>query len=252
MSQNPQPFEPSSGPQGQPHPHAGQPGPYGPQGAHPGQAATAYAPPPPPKKRRVWLWVLIAILAVFLVIIVACSAVVASVGGSSGAGAPASSAASEDPGAADEDTSDPAPSEKATTQPDSDTAKIGDSVKAGDWQFKVTDFSCGHKSVGDQYVGKKAQGQFCFLKITAKNNGDDEGTLTGDSQKLLDDDGKTYSSDTEASLYEDPKDTLFLEGVNPGNTAKGLVVFDVPKKTKITQVSLQGGLFGDSAEVSLR
>lgn len=248
MSQNPQPpFDPSRGPQGQPH----QNGPQQPYG-QPGPGATAYAAAPPPKKRRVWLWVLIAILAVFLVIIVACSAVVASMSGSSGAAAPAASTSDESPGATEEDASDSAPSSNASKQPDTKTARIGDTVKAGDWQFKVTDFDCGKKSVGNEYLDKKAQGQFCLLRITAKNNGDEEGTLNGDGQKLLDDDGNTYSSDTEASLYENPDDTLFLEGVNPGNTAKGLVVFDVPKNAKITQVSLTGGFFGKSAEVALR
>ena len=71
--------------------------------------------------------------------------------------------------------------------------------------------------------------------------------------KLTDDDGKTYSSDLEASLYEDSDSLLFLEGVNPGNTAKGTVIFDIPKKTKITSVTLTGGgLFADDAKVSLR
>lgn len=234
--------------QHQPNP-VGQPQPHGIQGAHPG--TTMYATPPAPKKRRVWLWVLIGILAVFLVIVVACSAVVASMGGGGGSAAPAASSA-EDGNAGASDDGGNGSTSKASAQAKPTTAKIGDTVKAGDWQFKVTDFDCGHKSVGNQYAGKKAQGQFCFLRITAKNNGDDEGTLNGDSQKLADDDGKTYSSDTEASLYEDADDMLFLEGVNPGNTAKGLIVFDVPKNAKITQVSLTGGFFGKSAEVSLR
>lgn len=149
---------------------------------------------------------------------------------------------------------EPAASEEPTkkAKPKAETAKIGDTVKAGDWQFKVTDFDCGKTKVGNEYAGKKAQGQFCFLKITAKNNGDSEATLSGDSQKLSDDDGKTYSSDLEASLYEDSDSLLFLEGVNPGNTAKGTIIFDVPKKTDITEVALTGGLFSGSAKVDLR
>ena len=44
-----------------------------------------------------------------------------------------------------------------------------------------------------------------------------------------------------------------LDGVDPGNTAKGTVIFDVPKSVKITQVTLTGGgLFDGEAKVSLR
>lgn len=130
---------------------------------------------------------------------------------------------------------------------------IGDTVAAGDWEFKVTKFKCGEDEVGSEYLNKKAQGQFCMLNITATNNGDDEGTIDSSSQKLTDKDGKEYSSDSEASLYEDSDSMLFLEGVNPGNTAKGLVVFDVPKKVKPTQVSLSGGFFGgEKATISLK
>jgi hypothetical protein len=143
--------------------------------------------------------------------------------------------------------------EKRTNKPaDSLQARIGDTVPAGEWEFKVTKFQCGHDAVGNSYLKKKAQGQFCFLNINATNNGDDEGLLDERSQKLLDADGREYSSDSEASLYEDPDSRLFLEGVNPGNTARGLIVFDVPKKARLTEVSLRGGFFDDSASVDLK
>lgn len=230
---------PNYPPNGQPH--AGQPYPGGP-------GATAFAPPPPPKKRRVWLWVLIAVLAFFLILLVACTAIISSAAKSAGTAGGTSASTS---GSGDDQNDQPsqAPSKKAVKP---QMAGIGDTVKAGDWQFKVTDFECGHSRVGNSTFGEKAQGQFCFLKVSAKNNGDDEGTLTDSEQKLTDDGGRSYSSDSAAALYQDPQDAFFVKGVNPGNTAKGLIVFDVPKTAKITEASLTGGLFGDSAKVSLR
>jgi hypothetical protein len=146
------------------------------------------------------------------------------------------------------------PSEEAPEpKPEPEIAGIGDSVEAGDWEFKATKFKCGETTVGNQYLNKKAQGQFCFLNITATNNGNDEGTIDNSSQKLRDADGKEYSSDSEASIYEDSDSNLFLEGVNPGNTAKGLLIFDVPKKAKPTEAVLSGGFFGgEDAVISLR
>ena len=222
-----------------------------PYGQQPG--AVAFAPAPPPKKRHgLSFWLLIGALVIVALIFVSCTA--ALVGGAgSGSAAPATSSTQASTQASDDptDTENDDPTEKPTQKAEPKAAGIGDSVKAGDWSFKVTSFECGKTRVGDQYAGKKAQGQFCFLKLTAKNNGDSEGTLSGDSQKLSDDNGKEYSSDLEASLYEDSDSLLFLEGVNPGNTAKGTVIFDVPKSAKPTEVSLTGGLFSGSVKVSL-
>ncbi|GAB2574082.1 DUF4352 domain-containing protein [Microlunatus antarcticus] len=132
-------------------------------------------------------------------------------------------------------------------------AEMGDSVKAGDWQLKVTDFDCGESEVGDDDRTKEAEGEFCLLEISAKNNGDSEGTISGDGQKLSDDDGKTYRSDLEAALYDDPDSNLLADGVDPGDTAKGTIVFDVPKKATITGVTLTGGGGSDGkVKVSLR
>jgi hypothetical protein len=139
---------------------------------------------------------------------------------------------------------------KATT---AQQAEMGDAVKAGDWQFTVTDLDCGESEVGDDDRTKEADGEFCLLEISAKNNGDSEGTVPGDDQKLSDDDGKTYRSDLEAALYDDPDSNLFADGVDPGDTARGTVVFDVPKKVTITGVTLTGGGgSGGKARVSLR
>lgn len=132
-------------------------------------------------------------------------------------------------------------------------ADIGDSVKAGNWQLKVTDFDCGESEVGDDDRTKEADGEFCLLEISAKNNGDSEGTISGDGQKLSDDDGKTYRSDLEAALYDDPDSNLLADGVDPGDTARGTIVFDVPKKVTITGVTLTGGGGSDGkVRVSLR
>ena len=187
----------------------------------------------------------LALVALIIILVVANSGTgdngpaTAAPAASQPAKAPAASRSAKAPAASKAPAGD-APAKKA---PAPAAAGIGDKVTAGDWTFKVTRFRCGIKKVGDQYLGKKPQGQFCFLNVNATNNGDSEGTLDENSQKLLAD-GNEYSSDSEASLYADSESMLFLKGVNPGNTAKGLVVFDIPKKVKPTQVSLSGGFFG--------
>lgn len=54
-------------------------------------------------------------------------------------------------------------------------------------------------------------------------------------------------------MDDDPGSNRFADGVDPGDTAEGTVVFDVPKKVTIAGVTLTGGgASGGKARVSLR
>lgn len=175
------------------------------------------------------------------------------------AGIPASSAPAAKAPATEKAKADAKEAEDATEKEEAEkpaapaASKIGDKVVAGDWEFTVTKFKCGFAKVGNEYLDKTAQGQFCKMNIEVKNNGKKEETLDGSNQKLFDSEGREFSSDTEASLYDDTDSTLFLEGINPGNTAKGVVIFDVPEGAKIIKTEMAGGFFGlgDIATVDL-
>jgi hypothetical protein len=144
--------------------------------------------------------------------------------------------------------------QKPTRTSEAASVKIGEAAKAGDWTFTVTKFTCGSKTIGSEYLNKKAQGQFCLMNLSVKNNGNEAATLMSDNQKLLDAKGREFASDNEASLYVDPDSNIFIEDINPGNTAKGVVVFDVPKNVKPVTATLAGGVFGvkDVVSVDLR
>jgi hypothetical protein len=151
-------------------------------------------------------------------------------------------------------TSRAAASTKAPEPTKPEVACIGDAVQAGDWTFKISKVKCGASKVENEFLNKKAQGQFCLVSLTAKNNGETAGTLMGSNQKLLDKDGREFSSDDEASIYEaGGNSSLFVEEINPGNTAKGVIVFDIPEDARPVQAKLAGGFFGikDVATVDL-
>ncbi len=108
-------------------------------------------------------------------------------GSSTTEGAPATSAPPEPK------TSDP----KESAKPD---AKIGERVTDGELRFVVSSVKCGATRVGDQYLGAKAQGQFCMVKIKVKNISDAPTTFDGDNQTLINTKGQESSADTEAML----------------------------------------------------
>jgi hypothetical protein len=220
--------------------------------------------PPPNKAARPWYkkkrFIVPAVFLAFIILIAQCTPDAPTATGPADP-APATtqaetSAAPTTTAAASKAPATKAPATKAPEpKPKPALAGIGTTVVAGDWAFKVTKFKCGASKVGkSEYLQEEAQGQFCLMNLSVTNNGNAAAYLSSANQKILDKDGKTYSSDSEASIYADAKNSLLSEEINPGNTAKGLIVFDVPQKVTPTEAALAGGLFGikDVAKVDLR
>ncbi|WP_307834442.1 DUF4352 domain-containing protein [Paractinoplanes lichenicola] len=132
------------------------------------------------------------------------------------------------------------------------TPGIGAPVKDGDFQFTVTGMKCGVAKVGNQYFGEKAQGQFCLVSVQVKNVGDEAQTLIDSVQKAFDAKGTEYSVDSGAAIYANEEQQVFFEDVNPGNTVRGKLVFDVPKGTKLTTLELHDSMFSGGVKVALK
>jgi hypothetical protein len=145
-----------------------------------------------------------------------------------------------DPGEADADV-DPKP------EPEPEMAGVGDKVRDDDYQFTVTKVRCGVSRVGSEWLGEKAQGQFCLVSMRVKNVGDAPINYSSENQTLVDRKGRDYSPDDEAWIYLDDSD-VFGE-INPGNTLKTTVPFDIPKKAKPDYLLLKAGVWGFSEGV---
>jgi hypothetical protein len=127
---------------------------------------------------------------------------------------------------------------------------IGDKVRDDDYQFVVTKIKCGVSRVGDSYANEKAQGQFCLVSMRVKNVGSDPIDYSSENQALVSTKGKTYSPDDEAWIYMDDSDPY--GEINPGNTLKTTVPFDIPKKAKPDYLLLKAGVFGFSEGVRVK
>ncbi len=127
---------------------------------------------------------------------------------------------------------------------------IGKPYRDGKFQFTVTKVKPGVREVGDDILGKKAQGQYVVISLTVENIGDKPQSLMGDAQKLYDDQGREFSADTEAGIYADAKS--FIEEINPGNTVRGVLLFDLPKGAKPARLELHDSIFSGGVEVALK
>jgi len=226
-----------------------------PNGPYPG------APAEQPAKKQNWFarHKILTGLGVVVAVVVIASA--ASGGGDDtpAAGAPnASTSTPKDEATTDDTTAEDtkaddakAEDEKADdTKADDAKAGIGDPVRDGKFEFTVTSVKDGVKSVGDDLLGQEAQGQFVLVKVTVTNIGDEAQMFDGSSQKAFDSEGREFSSDGGAAIYLKGSES-FLNDINPGNSVKATVVYDIPKDATLAELELHDSMFSGGVSVTL-
>jgi hypothetical protein len=105
-------------------------------------------------------------------------------------------------------------------------------VRDGKFEFVVSSFSC--------------SGTTCRASVAVENIGDESQTMFAANQYLYDDQGRQFEADSVAS-----SDSLFLQDLNPGTTAKGTVVWKVPANLKADHLELHDSAFSGGVEVKL-
>ena len=197
----------------------------------------SYGPPPPggyygqpqPRKRRAGKAFLLGCGGLIaIVIIVVIIVVVAASGGNSGSG------------------SNAGPGKPAGT--------IGSKVRDGKFQFVVTGVSHA-KKVGDTAagLGAKAQGEYTILHITVTNVGNQAQTLDDSSQYVYAN-GRKYDASSDADMVGNGGNGggVFLNQINPGNTVRGKIYFDLPHGVRAVKAVLHDSAFSDGVVVSLK
>jgi hypothetical protein len=125
-------------------------------------------------------------------------------------------------------------------------------AKDGKFQFTVTGMKCGLDQVGSDLVGQRAQGQFCLVDVRVKNIATSAEIFNDSSQKGYDAVGTEYSVDSTAGVYANKEYSTFLEQINPGNTVRGKLAFDVPADAKLAAVVLHESMFTEGVKVPLK
>jgi len=201
--------------------------------------------PPQPEPKKSWIKRKLGWLPLTVVLVLAsCGVIVTAMG---------SSDDSTDTSAIEATSTDPTPSEKSEPEPEASqvpTVEIGEKVRDEGYQFTVTKVTCGVKRVGSSYLGEKAQGQFCLVNMRVKNISKEPINFSDENQALVDTKGREYSPDDEAWIYIDDSDP-FAE-INPGNTLRTTVPFDVSKHARPDYLLLKAGVWGFSDGVRVK
>ncbi|MFI6534202.1 DUF4352 domain-containing protein [Nonomuraea sp. NPDC050547] len=223
-------------------PYGQQPTHASPQQGYPPHNGYGGPPPPPRRKKSSAPIVLIVLAVVALVLFGGCAVLVAAVGGSD---QKPTIASQENAGAGEQASAKPPKKEK----PKPETAGIGDVVKDGKFSFKVTRLER-RGQVGGEFLNKDAQGVFLLVHVTVKNVSDEAQAFSGSAQKLFDGKGAEYEASSEAAIYLQDSKSLY-EKINPGNSVKGVVLFDIPKTVKPASIELHDSMFSGGIKVRL-
>lgn len=154
----------------------------------------------------------------------------------------------------DNTVADASKSPSSSSKSEATTAKLNEPARDGKFEFTVSSIKCGVSSVSDSsgYLSKSAQGQYCKLGVTVKNIGNEAQMFDGSNQYLFNASGQKYNYDSEATIYANPSNSTFLNTINPGNSASGTVVFDVPKGVTLKTAELHDSAFSDGVKVNLQ
>lgn len=227
-------------------PHQSWPPPPAPAG-YQQQPPPGWPPQPAKKRNGPLVWVIATLggvlgLCLFVGIIGSLTD-----GGGGTAEQPAAAEAGETAAADGKATATKAPAKKV---PAKKAAGIGDKVRDGKFEFVVNKMDCSKSRVGDDILNAKAQGRFCIVSVSVTNIGDEPQLFTGSNQLAYA--GKVeFKNDGGAEFYANDDSQTFLEEINPGNSVKGNLIFDVPKKTTLTEIELHDGYFSGGVRVSL-
>jgi hypothetical protein len=146
-----------------------------------------------------------------------------------------------------------APANTAAATPQA--ARIGTPVRDGKFQFTVTSVSHA-KSVGDTAdgLGDTAQGEYTILHVTVTNISGQPQTLDDSSQYVYDADGRKYDVSTSADIDlngASGSNSVFFNTINPGNSVRGELAFDMPAGATAVKAELHDSAFSGGITVNL-
>jgi hypothetical protein len=126
---------------------------------------------------------------------------------------------------------------------------LGDAVRDGQFEFVVSDVSCGHSDIVNGLLRATPQGQYCIVAMSVRNTGRDARQFADGNQRAYSPDGDRYAADTGAGVVANGSGVAYWNVVNPGNSIEAKVVFDIPKGQRIATLELHDSLLSGGVRV---
>jgi hypothetical protein len=131
------------------------------------------------------------------------------------------------------------------------TPGIGDPVRDGQFEFVVSAVNCGQEEIVNGILRAQAQGQFCVVELSVRNVGDEGRQFTDGWQKAFGPGGEQYAADTRAGVVANGDGVAVWNVVNPGNSVRAQVVYDIPATATLSTLELHDSAFSGGVRVDL-
>lgn len=140
----------------------------------------------------------------------------------------------------------------SATQPSADTPALDQQATSGvardgKFEFKVSDVTSAQTIGDNSFMETRAQGAFVIFTIQVTNIGKETQNFFAINQKLIDSNGRKYSTSTEADMTLNQ--VASLGQINPGNSVTVKIAFDVPADIKMRALELHDSAFSGGVKV---
>ncbi|GIG57584.1 hypothetical protein Lfu02_19560 [Longispora fulva] len=111
-------------------------------------------------------------------------------------------------------------------------------ARDGKFEFTASRVECGVPQIGQDFVIRRAQGQFCMVTLMVKNIGETPQTFSVVNQHGWGLKGVYYDTDEVATAFANVEQSLWMSRLNPGNVIFGVIVFDIPTQGSLEKLEL--------------
>ena len=105
---------------------------------------------------------------------------------------------------------------------------VGEQLTLTGTSYKVTSADTAQQLGDNEFNRVEANGRFVVVKLTLTNRKDEPATILEDNIRLIGGNGKNYSVSDDALLAVDDQ-SFVLEEIQPDNTERGTLVYDLPR-----------------------
>ncbi|MEV4343598.1 DUF4352 domain-containing protein [Actinoplanes sp. NPDC049596] len=137
----------------------------------------------------------------------------------------------------------------AVTRDEPDPAAQPPSAFEGHFELTVLGSRCGVTSVGPQDLPQRPQGQFCLVDVEVQNTSSEAELLDPGAQRAIDAQGAEHPLAEQALVFLNEAQPTLLEEIAPGATVKGVLPFDVPAQTQLSELVLHSAMDSAGARV---
>lgn len=120
-------------------------------------------------------------------------------------------------------------------------------VRDGKFEFRVSRFGCGPRTLGNGPRAPRAAGKFCLVTMHVRNIGRVPQTFDANAQLLYAVGGARNQVDGASTLLAGSK--LLLVRINPANSVSGTLVYDVPTSFRPASLELHDSQASRGAEL---